>query len=621
MEQSKFDSLNIIEHTAVIADKSGPMNRICDLEAQVCKFDRVFDDQNRRIRQLEHELTEKNEHLETERAARSSLEAERNELVQKVENVSDVARLKGTIQELEDCLARVKRDSKKELQELEEKLTSASIETETLLQRTISDITSQNESLEAQVQSYETEISGLKEELKVLGSDKTKWEEKYKALKEELCSPDLSMSDPSVSLEQQIGMLQQKNAQLIADMRIQSSKFMELERKNGYLVDELETASRMRLRAENALETYQHQVSLAEEAKQDVTDRYNAILIEKNELVAENKELIVLTELRDRVPALEDQNISLQRKVESLRRQLRSMEHAREQDARVLKEVPGMKLSISSLQERVNELEEEVATKDMDLTRQQEDFEDQMLALCEGFEKRGQSIKELETRVSVQASEIAFLRPEATRREKRIEALEKELKETCIERDALNRVASQSDSRGAIITDLKSVVLDRDELAAQLAKEKEALLTARHDIELLTSEKRALKAEVESLKQQHRDSEDTIEELSKAAADEIEAGQEEIARLTNLLEARESALNSTKKKLADLATVYDSLLRQHSELVDERSELVSKATQQTGANGSISHAEVVLEEGRPEFVLQGNQHMAAYSAEPQPDLE
>ena len=63
----------------------------------------------------------------------------------------------------------------------------------------------------------------------------------------------------------------------------------------------------------------------------------------------------------------------------------------------------------------------------------------------------------------------------------------------------------------------------------------------------------------------------SIEELSQTAAEEINSRDSQIKQLQNTLKEKEHSMTLARKKMSELSAVYDSLLQQHSELVDERS--------------------------------------------------
>ena len=188
---------------------------------------------------------------------------------------------------------------------------------------------------------------------------------------------------------------------------------------------------------------------------------------------------------------------------------------------------------IVSLQRQLEHFSE-IESCAADIQAELENKEDEIATLCQAFDKRGESMKELEKRISLQASEISFLRPERDSKAKIAKTFEGQLSVLENEKAELLRVSSQNDSRGSLIDDLKMTIMQYEQKLKSITDEKGDLHTSNKELDTLKTDYRVLKDDYE-------EAEETMVELSKAAADEIERRDKQLHTFKMLVEEKEQA--------------------------------------------------------------------------------
>ncbi|CAE7625490.1 unnamed protein product, partial [Symbiodinium microadriaticum] len=445
-------------------------------------------------------------------------------------------------------------------------------------------------------------------------------------------------------LHQHVRTLQERNAELVADLRLRTNTVSELEKATLLKEEECAVLNRVKLRLESSVEAQQHEIALLEENRKRQLDDLkesqttcDKLLKEKRVLEASLHEYSIRTNeheamtasLKERIDIVEEERrmrcdensmrrvsrliyvgthvLTIQNMKENeakLRMELKinqdlsadmvrtkndlhnatvarkELENALSQMKDVFTAVSGELAAsknatlrdIEALQSKHNdELDELHAAFELE----REDYEDQLAALSQAFEKRGEVLVSLEKKVNVQSSEISFLLPELTRKDKKVSALEQNVKALKTDNEELIRMASQSSNRGAIINDLKADLSERMKLQDEFRTTSESLNIARMSVETLQMELKRVKSEYEILQEKHAEAQATIEELSATAAEEIDSQHNQISALNNSLEQKCSALAATSNRLKELSALYDALLHKHSELVDERADLLS----------------------------------------------
>jgi hypothetical protein len=204
--------------------------------------------------------------------------------------------------------------------------------------------------------------------------------------------------------------------------------------------------------------------------------------------------------------------------------------------------------------ERFSEIESCVADMQTDL----ENKEDEIATLCQAFEKRGDSMKELERRISLQASEISFLRPERDSKAKIAKAFEGQVGVLQNEKAELLRVSSQNDNRGSVIDELKMTIMQYQQKLKDITDDKGRLNNSNTQLDILKTNYRILKDDYD-------DVEATMVELSKAAADEIEQREQQILTLRSQVAEREETGLQMQNEIRSLKKSKAKYLKQVEE--------------------------------------------------------
>lgn len=469
------------------------------------------------------------------------------------------------------------------------------------------------------------EVGELEKKLGEAVAEKNSVDEKFRLFKNTVLN-DLGNTDTGEEndnkLMLKIRLLQESNAELSAEVKNLHRKCTEAESESATLREELSLSDRMKNRLSSSLDTQSQEVELLEQK----ILLLNKNMLKEESVIEELKEAnrnlelqatqskFTIERLENSIRDMEDLNKSLEETVieqkDEIKRWIervkqfdekaqtvesslkRDLELQCQQQINVEKqklskkkqeleqalvslkstsdalgvanaENEHLKLRIIGLEEQLK-LFDDISQNVHDFELQLEEKEDEIATLCQAFEKRGEAMKELEKRISLQASEISFLRPERDSSAQIAKGFEEQLNALKCENAELRRVSSQNDSRGAMIDELKATIMQYENRLNSITDDKEQLGAVNNELD-------SLKSKYRLLKDKYDESEETMVELSTTASEEIQL--------------RDSEINSLKLTVEEMQKEI-SKLRSDAESLKKSKEKVEKKLKKEAAQSS-----------------------------------
>jgi hypothetical protein len=470
----------------------------------------------------------------------------------------------------------------------------------------------QSDALSSTIRENDIEKEKTERKLSEALSEKAIVEESFRLFKNSILT-DLDNEGGDDNLMMKIRLLQESNAQLAAEVKSLSRKCIDADVEVAAAKEELSLSDRMKLRLSSSMDTQcremevlekkllrAHEQALQEQAAREqlaaagktlemqaiqakfVNERQEHVILDlketneslQNDLADEKLETkrwidrlknVEQSTRQDQEKSQREYAASFEREMQSQQERLAlreeecvasraslhaaalSLQAAREEGRQLQGTVASLEAQVLNL----SELEGCISEMQADL----ENKEDEIATLCQAFEKRGEVLKELEKRISLQASEISFLRPERDSKAKIAKDFEAQLTVLQKEKAELLRVSSQNDNRGAVIDELKMTVMQYEQKLKDIVDDKDQLKHCSNELDVLKTAHRVLKNDYE-------EAEDTIVELSRAAADEIQQREEQLAGLRKLAEERGADGTRMREEIRTLKTVNTKLEKQ-----------------------------------------------------------
>lgn len=467
----------------------------------------------------------------------------------------------------------------------------------------------------------QAECEGLEKKLGDAISEKNAVDESFRLFKNNVLNdldPDINESCGK-SLQIKIRVLQESNAQLSTEVKTMSRRCADAEVSTAALKEELALSDRMKDRLLSSVDNQTREIDLLEKKllsasttllneqanMKDIRDSSKSFELETIQLrftnerleqtivdlketnesleqslgdqVIENKKWVdrvknfeksanetLENAHREQIHMYEQSLLAEKKRVEEVEKECASLRLAAQDAVKgsltLTKEVKSLKSVVLSLEEQLENMSE--MEKCMILMQTEiESKEDEVATLCQAFDKRGEAIKDLERRISLQASEISFLRPERDSKAKIAKSFEDQLQDLQSERAELLRVSSQNDSRGALIDQLKMTISQYEHRLKDIEDDKSELKAARAALDVLKTEHRLLKDDYD-------DVDATIEQLSRDAAQEIQQREKQIKTLRMLVEEKEADSVRMQAEIYDLKK-SKAKLQKHIDTAEE----------------------------------------------------
>jgi len=198
---------------------------------------------------------------------------------------------------------------------------------------------------------------------------------------------------------------------------------------------------------------------------------------------------------------------------------------------------------------------------------------DELLALSEAFELRGQLIQNMEKRSDVVFSDISFLKMDNARKAEKILDLEKSMTKLTEDIGGTSQKLQETNDivrlKDGEIEELKSQIDSCGKKIEEMERNISKYLIEIEELSATAKEFEELKSRYATLNLEHQDTLMTMEELSQTAAEEIERREKDISDLARKNEESMNLAVDYEK----LSIAYETLVHQYSELMDERSQL------------------------------------------------
>ena len=446
--------------------------------------------------------------------------------------------------------------------------------------------------LELKLREKDIDCVKLEKKLGEISSEKSIVEESFRLFKNSILNDVGGDSTSESNLTTKIRILQEANAELSANNKNLNRKLAESDVMVAAAKEEIALSDRLKSRLSSTVDNQSQQLDtlekkffdvknslvLEQQSKQEVEASKRALELEtiQHKFTIERLEKVIVNLKEDKDNLKKDISEQIEENKKWIERLKNSKKDASkdydnhlqvEQQKRsaLEKEFSDMRIILTTteaslgtanvendrLRKKVSSLEkqvEHVAELEVciaDMQQELENKEDEIATLCGAFEKRGESLKELEKRISLQASEMSFLRPDRESKAKAAKYYEEQISALQTENANLRRIANQNESRGSIIDELKMTIMQYEQKLKNIVDDKEQLEAVNRDLDSLKTNYRALKDDYE-------EAEETMLELSKTAADEIEQREQRITSLEEEVEKLTRRKNELKEKVSEL---------------------------------------------------------------------